>query len=560
MYPKSKLAQLILLACNKFKIQTAVISPGSRNAPLIIGFTGCSKLNAYSIVDERCASFFALGIAQQKQKPVILLCTSGTALLNYYPAIAEAFYSHIPLVIISADRPEHLIDIGEGQAIKQQNVFAKHVLFSANLIDTPDMCTHNAELVCQAFSNAITHSKPVHINIPFDEPLYQVINTLDLKITKSFNSIYQKAAQVFKQKTKPIINYKKLADLWNASKKKIILIGLNYPSAKLEEVIKIYAEDASVLILTETTSNIHGSCFINSIDQLITPLSDKEFKELRPNILLSIGGLIISKRIKAFFRKYQPAEHWYIDKRNALDTYFCLSESIKEDPVNFMTNFLTHIKQIKSNYKTYWLSVKKQRSTKHESYLKKIAFSDLKVMQSTLQSIPEHCQLQLGNSTVVRYAQLFKLKPTLKVFCNRGTSGIDGCTSTAVGAALSSEVQTVLITGDISFYYDSNALWNMYIPKSFRIIIVNNSGGGIFKIISGPQSTKALEYFETPHQLNAENLAKTYGFEYRSANNSAELAKALNDFYQLSSRPKILEIFTPTNINDTILKQYFAHL
>ena len=169
-------------------------------------------------------------------------------------------------------------------------------------------------------------------------------------------------------------------------------------------------------------------------------------------------------------------------------------------------------------------------------------------------------QLQLGNSSVIRYAQLFDSDPSIKVFCNRGTSGIDGSTSTAIGAASISGEQTVFITGDISFFYDSNALWNKYIPANFRVIVINNGGGGIFKILPGPQKTDALDYFETKHNLNAEHLCKMYHLEYEKATNKRELLNKLESFFNDSEHPKLLEIFTPNNLNDKMLAAYFKNI
>ena len=177
-----------------------------------------------------------------------------------------------------------------------------------------------------------------------------------------------------------------------------------------------------------------------------------------------------------------------------------------------------------------------------------------------MDSIPDNSQLQLGNSSVILYSQLFDINNTLRVFCNRGTSGIDGSTSTAVGAAYAVKENTVFITGDISFIYDSNALWNNYIPTNFRIVVVNNGGGGIFRFIPGPTQSNALEFFETPHSFTAEHLCKMYGFEYYSAKNIEELDEQLFGFYNKSKYPKLLEIFTPRKENDQILKEYFSNL
>ena len=528
-----------------------VISPGSRNAPLTIGFSNHSEIETLSVVDERCAAFFALGIAQQKQKPVAVLCTSGSALLNYYPAVAEAFYSNIPLVVISADRPKHLIDIGDGQTIRQENVFENHILFSANLIENPKFTSRNSQLIGEALQLATSQKGPVHINVPFDEPLYETVSELN---SFHFPNISMSSLD------NSHINYEKLASIWNNAEKKMLVVGVNYPNEALHNLMDLYSDDDSVLLFTETTSNLHHDKAINSIDQLIFSLDDDEFQELRPDILITFGGMIVSKRIKKFLRSYSPKHHWNIDEKKATNTFFCLSEFIQTSPVDFFSNFNNIISKKESNYQPKWLACRDYRRDKHSEYLSTLQHSDFKVFEQILEQIPNHSQLQISNSAIIRYAQLFTINKTVEVFCNRGTSGIDGSTSTAIGAAFASEKQTVFITGDLSFFYDSNALWNTNIPSNFRIIIINNSGGGIFKIIPGPSTTNAAQYFETPHCLTAEHLCKMFDFEYQKAFTTDAVSNSLKSFFHQSDKPKILEVFTPSAENDTVLKEYFKYI
>ncbi len=550
MYPKKELAQLVISACHQYDVGTVVISPGSRNAPLTVGFSNHSEIKTMSIVDERCAAFFALGIAQQTQKPVAIVCTSGSALLNYYPAIAEAFYSNIPLVVISADRPKHLIDIGDGQTIRQENVFKNHILFSANLVDDAMKLALNSNLIAEALVIANSKKGPVHINVPFDEPLYETVDQL-----KEFV-----LPVVIEKKVKQSANFEKLTSVWNVSAKKMILVGVNYPNEAVQNLLNQFAEDDSVLILTETTSNLESKKTIHAIDQLIFPLSSDSLGELQPDVLLTFGGMIVSKKIKQFLRKQQPKHHWHIDAHKSVDTFHCLTEFVQVKPEVFLSKLNASSISVESNYQSKWLSEKVKRAEKHNEYLSQIDFSDLKAFELVLKSVPEETNVQLSNSSIIRYTQLFELKETLRVFCNRGTSGIDGSTSTAIGAAFARENQTVFITGDLSFFYDSNALWNSYIPSSFRIIIINNAGGGIFRFIPGPKTTNALDYFETPHQLTAEHLCKMFNFEYHSVVDRVNLKSELDDFYAVSERPKIVEVFTDKAVNEKVLKEYFNFL
>ena len=497
IYPKIPLAQTVTQLCKAKNIKHIIISPGSRNAPLTIGFTNDPFFKCYSIVDERCAAFFALGIAQQLQEPTAVVCTSGSALLNYYPAVSEAFYSDIPLVVLSADRPKHLVGIGDGQTINQKNVFENHVLYSANLkLDLKDekqvpshqelpifknledkferllglqkdIQTHNEETINTAINFATFKKGPVHINVPFDEPLYETVDTLSI------------VPKIIDLEVKPEIIEDYLLqscfEEWNAASKKMILVGVSSPNQIEQKWLNELAEDDSVVVLTETTSNLHHPSFFHSIDKLIAPLNDQEKEQLSPDILLTFGGLIVSKKIKQLLRKHPPKHHWHIDRKMANDTFFCLDNHIKNTPNEFFEVFLPRVTHyVKSNYKSTWTAVKQHRTKRHKAYLETIPFSDFKVFSKVLKTIPERYILQSGNSSTIRYTQLFKLNKTVEVFCNRGTSGIDGSTSTAIGCAVAKNRATVFITGDLSFFYDSNALWNNYIPNNFRIIIVNN--------------------------------------------------------------------------------------
>jgi len=440
-----------------------------------------------------------------------------------------------------------LIDIGDGQTIRQENVFQNHILFNANLQEK--QTEKNFELLTEAFSMLTQVKGPIHINAPFDEPLYEMVPAM-----KEF------PFQVNQQIQMDDVDYHSLAEKWNSAKKKMILVGVHYPDVELEVLLDRVADDPSVLVLTETTSNLHNHRFINSIDNLIFNLSDEEFLSLQPDILLTFGGLIVSKKIKKFLRDYKPKEHWHVNELRALDTYFALTKHIKIDSNTFFTHFSQLTKyENGSDYESKWIGYRNHTNEKHSAYLQKAPYSDLKVFESVLESLPNNSEVQFSNSAIIRYSQLFKMKRSLTVFCNRGTSGIDGSTSTAIGAAYASKNRTTLITGDLSFFYDSNALWNTQIPKDFRIIIINNSGGGIFKIIPGPGTTDSLNYFEAPHCLTAEHLSKMYGLEYKAANSVDSAKKELREFYNGES-PKLLEIFTPSDQNDKILKEYINYL
>ena len=338
-------AQSVVMHCKAKGIENIVISPGSRNAPLTISFTEDSFFKCFSIVDERSAAFFALGIAQQLRKPVAVVCTSGSALLNYYPAIAEAFYSDIPLVVISADRPVYKIDVGDGQTIRQDDVFHRHIGYSANLKQdvahatdrvekyAPELISEVGVIATQqkvqayndlelnkAFNTTLSTGLPVHINVPFEEPLYNVLNEPSVKPEISNGEVEQES----------VADMGLYKGLWGSAKRKIVLVGVNHPNAIEQRFLDILGNDPSVLVLTESTSNLHHPNFFPSIDSIVAPIEKSEdseelFKKLKPDILLTFGGLIVSKKIKAFLRHHQPQEHWHIDQLKAYNTFFSLT-------------------------------------------------------------------------------------------------------------------------------------------------------------------------------------------------------------------------------------------
>lgn len=580
-YSSIPTVQTIVKQCQVKDISNIVISPGSRNAPLTIAFTENPYFNCFSIVDERCAAFFALGMAQQLQKPVVVLCTSGSALLNYYPAVAEAFYSTIPLMVISADRPSYKIGIGDGQTIHQQNVYHEHIGYAANLkqdvshalekilqyrpewlsdgtVDEVQLKIQhfNTKELNKAFKTAFYSKLPVHINVPLEEPLYNTVSEYD--IDANFEPITKIELQ------RPVLEVQQ--SVWHKSKRKMVLVGVSAPNRIEQHFLENLAKDPSVLVLTETTSNLYHPNFFNSIDSIIAPIEisnnkEEQFKALQPEVLITFGGLVVSKKIKAFLRNYSPKHHWHLGGERANDTFFCLEHHFKVPVDYFFDEMYAERELVKSDYFGYWDGIRKTYLEKRADYLKQIPFSDFSVFEHIFKKIPDGYQLQLANSSTIRYTQLFELNPTLRVFCNRGTSGIDGSTSTAIGAAVINETPTLLITGDLGFFYDSNALWNTYVRKDFRIILINNGGGGIFRILPGKEDSENFKtFFETRHNLTAKHLCVMYGFEYGTANSMESLQNELVGFYGDSNAPKLLEITTPTLINDKILMDYFRFI
>jgi len=583
-YPIIPVAQTLILSCLKFDFFDVVISPGSRNVPLAIGFASNKKFKCYSIVDERSAAFFALGLSQKSKKPTILICTSGSALLNYYPAVAEAYYSEIPLIILSADRPEYKINIGDGQTINQSNVFEKNILYSNSLKQD---CSHateeiiksnlqkivndkagfskieklqksvqknNEKIIEIAFNLSINKMQPVHLNVPMEEPLYEFNDSpsISVKVKKKIEK---------KPSLTDLDNFYKAI---NKAGKIMILIGVSDGNILSKKSIQKINSCSSIIVMKEHTSNVFNESFISNIDRLIGPIelqsnSDSVFDELSPEIVISLGGMIVSKKIKSFLRNYKPRKHYHIGNNTSKDSFYSGVKHINTTANKFFEN----IDLIKSDSKYFekWNQLDNSKLDLHNRYMNVTNFSDLKVFEILTNWVPKKYIIQVANSTPIRYFQLFDLKNKNMMFANRGTSGIDGSTSTAIGSSIQNDSPVLLVTGDLSFFYDVNALWNNHIPKNFRIIIINNSGGGIFKILPGFKENNLFsEFIETQHNLSARLIAKMFNFNYTRVSTKFGLNLYLRTFFKNSKKPKILEIKTSSVKSTKILKDYFRYL
>lgn len=562
MVTSSKInVQLIVQQCFEQGLKHVVCSPGSRNAPLVIAFDEHPEIQCTVIHDERSAAFFALGMAQQLDQPIGIVCTSGSAALNYFPAIAEAYYQCVPLVVLTADRPTEWINQGDGQTIVQSNVFGKHVRYSANFSEHAQTTTEQWYIqreISTAFAEGTTYWKgPIHFNIAFNEPLYKTEEFTKHPSKKI--TLIQSRFQFSNQQQQAAINALGLP-------KKMVICGQLQEDPALLEQLKIFANDSSVVVLVENTSNLVDPKFLHCIDRTLNSIEEVLEADYAPDLLITIGGAVVSKKIKAFIRKHQPKEHWKIGfEFPYMDTYQALTHSFQAEPFHFFhsLNELNYNKNT-SNYGSKWKQLDYLIQDKMLAFFEKCTFADISTFDVVLDYLPENCHLHLANSSVVRYAQLFDPIKSITYWSNRGTSGIDGSSSTAVGAAHANpEKLHVLITGDVSFFYDSNAFWNQYLTQNLRIILINNAGGGIFKIIAGPDTSKqSNDYFVAQHHHSAEGICQAFNMHYSSVDSLEALADKMSDFYTYSSdnRPKLLEIFTPSELNPEALEAFFHQL
>lgn len=514
-------------------LTSVYISPGSRNAPLIRAFLSAEGLKCYHATDERSAAFMAMGNAMATGKPAALLCTSGTALLNYFPAMTEAFYSGIPLLAISADRPAKLIDQWEGQCIRQMDVFNGHIgpsmLFDPTLNDAGDA----VDRIFDRLKSGI----PVHLNVPLDEPLYQdefiqpqAIPSVDFK----FNTGHEKMPDDF------------LADL-NKAQSILLLNGTSLSKMKLNA--------SPIMVFNDVVSNKWNQNGLSDWDGMF--LSDPS-KFPTPDLLITSGTSIISKGCRNWLRSLKGLKQWHVGTQNPVGDPFFKQPKIWSRHESIALPMILEKTASKSwSYKQGWENVYTEYAQKVSRYDFSID-SELSAMKFVFDHLPEGSSIHLANSSVVRYASWLGAHDGHKnIFANRGTSGIDGCTSTAVGFARETEDPVFLITGDVAFFYDINALFcSGEVPKNLRIVLLNNGGGGIFDLLDGPgQFEHSLPFQTTPHSRKSRLTCEDARISYQSAENLEALKTGWNPFIQ-SDGPALIEIMTDSKDNAIKFKEF----
>lgn len=554
---KDNILQLVALM-HAHRIKNVVVCPGSRNAPIVHTLVSCPDFKCHSVTDERSAGFFALGLAQKTGFPVAVCCTSGTALLNLHSAVAEAFYQKIPLLVISADRPAGWIGQMDGQTLPQPGVFGSLVRKSVTL---PEPSDEEEEWYCNRLINEalleLDHHGcgPVHINVPISEPLFQYTR--------------EKLPMVRKIKRIGIQSLQGLFRRYSGEKRNIMLVIGQQKLPYLDRFTLKRLADKGIVVLAEHLANEQYEGIITNFDEVLYAQPDDDY--LTPDIIITIGGHIVSKRLKQFLRDNPPVEHWHVSVDGEIaDTFRCLTTVIEAyaDEVFMPCYGGDCIPEAREEFLQYWRESSDTVSKKAAKFTK-FSFSDLGVMKAFFKKMPAWSVLHLANSSAVRNAQLFPLPEHTKVYCNRGTSGIDGSLSTAVGFAAGmddeeedeNERLNFLVIGDLSFFYDMNGLWNPHISPFLRILLINNSGGEIFRQIPGLKDAKdSLMYVSATHQTSAEGVASSLGIPYQKACNNEELEEALRSFTSEKRIPMLLEVVTDRDISADVFRAYYHNL
>ena len=542
--------------CARQGVKKVIIAPGSRNAPLIFAFTAHPEIECLSITDERSAGYFALGIAQYSGEAVALVCTSGTAVLNFAPAIAEAYYQNLTLLVFTADRPAEMIDQADGQTLRQQNIYANYIKASFDLpvetvVDT-DLYFSDRQ-VSQAIDSATSYPQgPVQINVPMREPIYTALPEThsNPKIIKTLATTNLLSRESLEQ----------LKNSWLKHKKKLVVFGVFPKNEALNALAQKLAQEPDVVVLAENLSNISGNGIITQLESLYSRINSKDSTEnFAPDLLITIGHSVICKQLKIFLRGHQQAEQWQIESSMPyVDTYKSLTTNVPGLAADVLSAM--PFGQTESDFSTVYHSEMTTIMLLHEDFVNNKALSDMSVTVELLKQTPAGTVLHLANSTSVRWTQLFPARNDLTYICNRGTSGIDGSMSTAVGYAFSSQQPTVFLTGDLSFIYDSNALWNNYIGNNLKIIVMNNNGGNIFRFIGDKElMEKSLDFFTTPHQVKIKSLVEAYGLNYSACDKTENLKTSIEDLLK-SDKATVLEVFTDSDLNTQNYKGYFKNI
>ena len=540
-------------------VKLVIASPGSRNAPLLVALSRRPELRMEMVIDERSAAFIALGAAIESGEPVAVCCTSGTALLNYAPAVAEAYYRGIPLIVVSADRPREWIDQDDSQTIRQPRALSGIVKTET---DIPALLDHEPARwmarreINDALAIALSPRRgPAHINIRIDAPLGNLGEYSPCSAQKIIST------SVMPSVSDEVIT--EAAHLVATSPRVMIVAGFMAPDKELNGALDSIARLPGVAVLTETIANLHSESFISAIDLALNQtLRSGDADMYRPDIVITLGGALVSRKIKEFLRNTTSLMHWHVGvTEHFVDCFKHLSVAVNADPAIFFTRLAEKIDfdaARSSDFGKIWREAFKRGIEFQENKIKSEGWTDMKAFYNLLRRLPTDSTIHFSNGTPIRYSQLMGYIPFARVDCNRGVSGIDGCTSTALGASTVSPGDVILISGDMSFQYDIAALSSKLLSPRLKMVVTLNSGGGIFRFI---ESTSRLpereQFFSSCMNLPLKKLAEAYGIVYLHAADEDELVTAIPEFLSRKDAPVILAIETPAEESAISLRSYF---
>ena len=509
---KKNILQLVALL-HEHGVEDVVLCPGSRNAPIVHTLVESGLFHCHPLTDERSAGFFALGQSLATGKKVAVCVTSGSALANLYPAAAEAFYQHVPLVFISADRPAAWIGQMDGQTMPQEGALGKMVRMSVNLPEgnTPEEEWHINRLVNEALLEC-SHREggPVHINVPIGEPFYE-FQTEALPTVRVIRRV---------ERFSPI--------LLPREGKCMVLLGQRPKEEGFSSLLSVVGQ--RFVCLCEHLANVGQSeAVLSNPDGLLQAIPEGEEELFAPDLLITMGGHVVSKALKQFLRKHPPRQHWHVSERGEVaDTYQCLTAVVEAHPSEVLKGLAElAVEEDQKAYLSMWKQLKEHVDETPHSEQERLVASFVEQLNRLPKAV-----LHLANSTAVRMVQRFPLSPNITVCCNRGINGIEGSLSAAVGFASAAEdCPHFVLIGDLSFFYDQNALWNMALPHNLHLMLLNSGGGQIFDTLPIPRNPQSRDCICASQHYSAANICAQYGVEYHRVSAREEWERVLPHFF-----------------------------
>lgn len=560
MYSNKENVNILTSLLLEYGVSDAVVCPGSRNAPIVHNLSVCEAIRCRPVTDERSAAFYALGLAIATRRPTVVCVTSGSALLNVMPAVAEAAYQHVPLVVISADRPQQWIDQLDGQTIPQSDALGR---FVRKAVQLPEPHNDEERWLCRRLVNEAMHlatcrqGAPVHINVPISEPLFE-FDTEQLPQLSRFNNIKRAAIKDASMD---------IPDAFHKAKRPMIVIGQLAHGTISHETIRSLSE--KYVVMSEPLSNpsymtIHFDEAIRYIVSDNSSINDDEDDKTAyyPDYVIYVGDTLVSKPARRFLRNAKaPSCLITPDAADIHDPLMTLTDIVEcdSDSINALLASLCDAPDTdeRCRFHDRWQSFLDAYAAHADAYAPEYSqMATVKYFEEQLADLDIDICVHYANSSAVRLACIYAQH---YVWCNRGVNGIEGSLSTAAGFSLATPDMTICVIGDLSFFYDQNALWNSNLRGNLRIILLNNRGGGIFRQLPGlSDSPAADDLVMASHENTAQGICTQNDIGYMSAKNMDEMQIGIVTLLtRESERPMLLEVFTDSNDDVKALEKYF---
>lgn len=560
MYSNKENVNILTSLLLEYGVSDAVVCPGSRNAPIVHNLSVCEAIRCRPVTDERSAAFYALGLAIATKRPTVVCVTSGSALLNVMPAVAEAAYQHVPLVVISADRPQQWIDQLDGQTIPQPDALGR---FVRKAVQLPEPHNDEERWLCRRLVNeamhlaTCRHGAPVHINVPISEPLFE-FDTEQLPQLSRFNNIKRAAIKDASMD---------MPDAFHEATRPMIVIGQLAHGTISHETIRSLSE--KYVVMSEPLSNpsymtIHFDEAIRYIVSDNSSINDDEDDKTAyyPDYVIYVGDTLVSKPARRFLRNAKaPSCLITPDAADIHDPLMTLTDIVEcdTDSINALLASLCDAPDTdeRCRFHDRWQSFLDAYAAHADAYAPEYSqMATVKYFEEQLADLDIDICVHYANSSAVRLACIYAQH---YVWCNRGVNGIEGSLSTAAGFSLATHDMTVCVIGDLSFFYDQNALWNSNLRGNLRIILLNNRGGGIFRQLPGlSDSPAADDLVMASHENTAQGICTQNDIGYLSAKNMDEMQIGIVTLLtRESERPMLLEVFTDSNDDVKALEKYF---